>query len=90
MSFIDGNMHMFPDKFIRECIETYTKNHKQSPKYLVASEEEYLDWCLINFCGKGVMGQDPPTFMGVTIIIGEYLKVGEYDLALDIKKPSGE
>ena len=84
MNLTDGSVYVFPQNFAKQSIETYTKRHGQAPRYLVASEEEYFDWLLSSFGGAYGAGRSP-TFMGCTIVPGKYLKVGQIDLALDIK-----
>jgi hypothetical protein len=80
MSFIKGgDIRLFPLKFIKECIATYEKNHGKKPKILVVSSEELIDWeisCSIH----------DAKVLDIEIKTGDYLKPGEYDLAMGTKK----
>lgn len=69
---------LFPNQFIIECIETYTKNHGKPPKILVASVEDITDWKL----SCSIQGASS---LGVKIVPGKYLKSGQFDLAQGIK-----
>lgn len=79
MSFTNGgSVAIFPGKWIRECIATYTKEHGKAPKVLVVAEDDYLDYCLncsINDAKN----------LNVEVIRGSYLKVGEINLAMGVK-----
>jgi hypothetical protein len=80
MSLIKGGgTKVFPLKWIKECIAIYTKENGAAPKILVLSEEDYIDY-KVN-CTLGRAGQ-----LGVKVTTGKYLKEGEIDLAMGIKK----
>ena len=79
MSLVDGKgVSLFPLKWIKECIATYTKDHGKAPKILVISEEDYIDYNLS--CTLAQAGQ-----LGVKVTTAKYLKPGEIDLAMGIK-----
>jgi len=86
MSFMDNTgVKVFPKKIIDSFIEQYKEEHKCDPTILVVSEDDYLDWCFSSFAGRGVFGQEQPTYNGLTIIPGKYLKPGEIELAEGVK-----
>lgn len=73
---------IFPTKFIKECIETYTKEHGKIPKVLCVSKEDYADWMIT--CSI----VDSKKF-DLEIIVGDYLEPGQFDFATGIKNNSG-
>jgi hypothetical protein len=77
----DGTFSMFPEKFVKDAISTYTKNHGQAPKYLVCSPEDLADWAITTWGGK-----IREEILGLKIVSGHYLEAGQIDLALDIKE----
>ena len=69
---------MVPIDFIKQCIETYTTDHGYAPKIICVSNEDYVDWhltCTINSINQ----------FGLKIVVGDYLRAGEFDFAMDIK-----
>ena len=98
MSFIDGRgVRLFPLKWIKDCIKTYTKSHGKAPKILVVSSEDYIDYCMsqsMGFFGLP-LAMSPTQYakdnklvasLGLEMITsGDYLKVGEVDFAMAIK-----
>lgn len=47
MSFIrNTGVRLFPTRFIKDAIETYTKNNNKKPKILVISSEDAVDYSL--------------------------------------------
>lgn len=79
MSFVDGTgISLFPLKFIKECIATYTKEHGKAPKVLVIADDDYLDYSLS--CTLAQAGQ-----LNVKVTRGKWLKPGEIDLAMGVK-----
>ncbi len=79
MSLVDGKgVSLFPLKWIKECIATYTKENGRAPKILVISEEDYIDYNLS--CTLAQAGS-----LGIKVTTGKYLKPGEIDLAMGVK-----
>ena len=80
MSFVDNTgIRVFPTSFIKDCIEKYTKSHGKKPKILVISSEDYLDYTLsCTMLSAEALGLEK-------IIVADYLKPGEMDLAIGIK-----
>lgn len=77
--FTDGQTKLFPLAWIKECIETYTKEHGKAPKLLVLSTEDYLDYS-VN-CSLAQVKQ-----LNIQVTYGDYLESGEIDLAMGIKE----
>jgi hypothetical protein len=47
MSFIrNTGVCLFPTQFVKDAIKTYTENHGKSPKILVISSEDAIDFSL--------------------------------------------
>lgn len=79
MSFTNnGDIVLFPLKFIKKCIATYTKDHGKAPKILVANEDDFIDYKLS--CTLAQAAQ-----LNVKVTSGKWLKPGEIDLAMGIK-----
>ena len=79
MSFTDGgDTAVFPLKWIKECIATYTKEHGKAPKVLVLNSDDLIDYKLN--CSIEQVRQ-----LGIRFTYGDYLKKGEIDLAMGIK-----
>jgi len=79
MSLLDGNgVKLFPLEWIRKCVNTYTKENGKTPKILVISEEDYIDY---NVSCTLIQAQQ----LGLKVTTGSYLKPGEIDLAMGIK-----
>jgi hypothetical protein len=80
MSLITNTgINLFPAKFIKECIEQYTKTHGKSPKILVLSKEDLIDYKIsCTLPAAESLGLE-------RITLGDYLKTGEIDLAMGIK-----
>lgn len=69
---------IFPLQFIKQCVETYTKDHGKAPKLLCVSEEDYMDWvitCTIESAKQ----------LNLEMIRVPYLKAGQFDLAMGIE-----
>lgn len=75
MSFVrNTGVSLFPTQFIKEAIETYTKNRGKAPKILVISSEDAVDYTLSNTMPK-------PASLGLDKIQrAEYLEPGEIEL----------
>jgi len=69
---------ILPVEFIRQAIETYTKNNGKAPKVLCVSNEDYADWVLTGTI-HGLNQFD------LKVVTGDYLKTGEMDLAMGVK-----
>lgn len=80
MSFTDGGrLSVFPLAWIKQCIETYTKEHGKAPKILVVNEDDFIDY-------KLTCTLDQAKQLGVQVTYGSYLEKGEIDLAMGIKE----
>lgn len=81
MSFTTGGgTAIFPKEWIKKCIATYTEDHDgKAPKVLVISDDDWIDYNL-NLTIHGAKD------LGVQVVRGSYLKVGEIDLAMGIKE----
>jgi hypothetical protein len=73
-----GAYKVFPTEFIRQCVETYTKDHGKVPKILCANPDDIQDW-IITATISAVKQ------FNLTVVPGTYLKPGEIDLAMGVK-----
>ncbi len=77
-----GNLYntyqVFPTEFIKNSVETYTKQHGKAPKILCANSEDIDDWIITNTISAVKQFK-------LKIVPGDYLKSGEIDLAMEIK-----
>lgn len=75
MSFVrNTGVRLFPTQFIKDAIETYTKNNGKRPKILVISSEDALDFALSCTMLKAeALGLDK-------IQRADYLEPGEIEL----------
>lgn len=73
----------FPTEFLKECIETYKISHGKSPKILVASVEDIMDWKLTNTFQEAKS-------LKIKVVEGKYLNPGEFDLAMEVKNDSAK
>lgn len=79
MSFTDNRgTAVFPLKFIKECIATYTKEHGKAPKLLIMNPDDLIDY-------KLNLSIEQVRQLGIKFTYGDYLKKGEIDLAMGIK-----
>lgn len=80
MSFTrNTGVRLFPTDWIKSCIAQYKKNHGNDPKILVLASDDLLDY-------KLSCSIIPAQELGLEEIThGDYLKVGEIDLAIGHK-----
>ena len=74
---------LFPLEFIKKSIATYEADHGKRPKLLVVSNEDWIGYAA-TYTLKSA--QQTLNAIGISIITGDYLNSGEFDLAMGIKE----
>jgi len=68
---------IFPLEFIKNCIETYTKDHGKAPKILCVSDEDYMDWVITTTIRSAKQ-------LNLEMVRVKQFKPGEFDLCMEI------
>jgi len=76
---LKGTYQIFPTEFIRQSVETYTKQHDKAPKILCANPDDIDDWIITNTIAAVKQFK-------LKVVPGLYLKSGEIDLAMEIAR----
>lgn len=72
-------LKLFPTEFVRLSIAEYIKDHGVQPKILAACSSDVLEWAMTATLPAAKK-------FDLEVIVADYLKPGEYDLAMGIKQ----